>query len=158
MKPRISWVCLIWLVAGCSGSAALPTARPVPPTAAPSETSTLAPATAIPWTATPAVRILDEAAGVEYSIPPTIQHAWPGAAVVYFTLERPAPVSLLVAEGESGGWRMAVESPEEARHLLTVTGLTPGVAYRVAIAIRGLDGGLRPPAFQGESWGPLRLH
>ena len=160
MRPgvHLGLVAAFWLAAGCSaGATPQPSASPMAATASPSQTATLAPATAIPASPTPTVHLLDEPAGVEYSIPPTFQHAWPGAAVVYFELSRAAEVAVLVAEGEGGGWRIALVSPIETRHLLTLEGLTPGAAYRVAVGVPDEEGNFRQPAFQGETWGPLRL-
>lgn len=157
-RLRPGWIVAFWWVGACSaGATARPTASPIAATAWPSPTATQAPATAVPPTATPTVRLLQEAAEVEYSIPPTFQHAWPGGAVVYFELSEPTGVAVLVAEGESGGWRIASASPAETRHLLTLTGLNPGATYRVTVGIPDSAGNFRQPAFQGEWWGPLRL-
>lgn len=160
MRPRVwlSWAGVFGFVAGCTAAATPPpSASPVAPTPSPGVTATSAPPTAIPWTATPTVRLLDEAAEVEYSIPPTIQHAWPGAAVVYFELAQAAEVTLLLGEADGGGWRIVGESRVDSRQLLTLSGLIPGAEYRVAIGVPAPEGGFRQLAFRGEPWGPLRL-
>lgn len=105
----------------------------------------------------PEVRLLSELAGVEYVIPLTVQHAWPGGATVYFELAQPSRVSLLTAMEDSESWH-AADSVEGESFVLTIRNLVPGAIYKIAVGVPDPRGDYRPPSHLGAMWGPIRLH
>lgn len=161
MRPASKIVVAAFLaLAGCAAPAVHPTAIPIAMTSTssilrlPTLESTVHPEP----TPEPAVDLLLELAPVEYVIPPTIQHAWPGGATVYFELAEEAQVSILTAEQDGGSWRVAIDPTAGQRFLLPVQDLVPGESYEIAVGVPDSDGDYRAPSFLGERWGPLRLH
>ncbi|MEX2030979.1 MAG: metallophosphoesterase [Anaerolineales bacterium] len=146
--------------AGCAAPVVLPTAIPITSTS----TATVPLLTTIESTAQPeattepGVDLLPELAPVEYVIPPTIQHAWPGGATVYFELAQEADVSILIAEDGLGPWRVALRAGAGQHFLLPLEDLVAGETYAIAVGVADVEGAFHAPSFLGEGWGPLRLH
>ena len=147
-------------LAGCADPAVHPTAIPVATrsTASIPLLPPIGPTVPAEPTPEPVVDFLPELAPVEYVIPPTIQHAWPGGATVYFELAQEAQISILTADQDAGSWRVAFRAAAGLRFLLPVEDLVPGESYEIAVGVSDSDGDYRAPSFLGERWGPLRLH
>ena len=159
-SPSTFVVAAFAALAGCASPAVHPTAIPdamtntAPVYLLPTIESTVLPEA----TSEPEAVFLPELAAEEYVIPPTLQHAWPGGATIFFELAEETTVTILTAHQDAGPWRVALRPGTGQRFLLPVQDLVPGETYEIAVGVPDSAGAYHPPSFLGERWGPLRLH
>jgi acid phosphatase type 7 len=89
-----------------------------------------------------------------YLIPLTVRHVTAQSAALFFELSRPADGQLVYRR--AGDVRVlpisAESSPAEARHMINLQGLSPGVDYQAVLLLDGGDAGLEQPSFAGAAW------
>jgi len=128
-----------------------PTSEPITPTMAPT-------ATAVP-TGTP-VPFSTVATGIEYVLPPVIQHVSETRAVIFFELPTPRE-GVIVAQAQDAATGESVVmpfEPTETRQQIVLENLLPDTSYTVQIGVDETGDGIYEPVnYSGEPWGPLTV-
>jgi hypothetical protein len=92
-----------------------------------------------------------------YTIPLTVHHRTAHSATLFFELAAPTPGSLFLRAAAGGEGFETPLDPTQARHLLTVDGLTPRMEYEASVALLDEGEAYHQPTFLGRAWGPVRF-
>ena len=169
-RTSIVLIALIGLI-GCGPTQTANPATPIPITATPAAAEATQPPTAEQVTPTPdptatavptgtPIPFSEEAASIEYVLPPVIQHVTQNRAEIFFEL--PTPHEGVVAarvQGESAGNSVVVPfATDEVRQQIALENLIPDTTYEVRIGVDETGSGVYEPVnYAGEAWGPLTV-
>lgn len=93
----------------------------------------------------------------EYVIPLTVRHVADGRSTFFFELQNPTNGILVYRNLGSLIQREINFTADNARQMLTIEGLAPGMAYEAQVLIGKEADGFQQPSFAGKEWGAIKF-
>ena len=95
----------------------------------------------------------------EFVIPLTVRHVTDNSAIVFYELRKPQKGMLVyrsVSPETSSQGEIAIPSGE-TRNMITIDGLSPGIAYQAMMLVDHGEEDLRQPKFVEKEWGKVNF-
>ncbi len=88
----------------------------------------------------------------QFVIPLTVRHITQDSAILFFELKDPQEGRLVYRTKETKIQGEIAFQADQARHLLEVKGLLPGIEYEIMIILESSESGFEQPAFVDQAW------